>query len=98
MNTQAIEAFALYIAVEWLVTVIITVTDKIKAKNGRWRISEKCLILLGLLGGAIPELVTMLIIRHKTKHIKFMAGLPFIIVLHALLAVLLIYYKILPVI
>ena len=62
-----------------IITVILTVYDKIAAKKRAFRISEATLILCGLFGGAVAELVTMLIIRHKTRHIKFMLGLPVII-------------------
>lgn len=69
-----------YIFIISVVTVILTVYDKRAAKNGRFRISEATLILCGIFGGALAELVTMLIIRHKTRHIKFMLGLPSIII------------------
>ena len=38
---------------------------------------------LGALGGALPMYVTMRIIRHKTKHKKFMIGLPVFAVIQA---------------
>lgn len=62
-----------------IVSVVLTVADKISAKKRGFRISEATLILCGAFGGAISELVTMLIIRHKTRHVKFMLGLPLII-------------------
>lgn len=64
------------------VSVVVTVYDKIAAKSGAWRIPEKTLLLLGFLGGAAAMLLTMLIIHHKTRHAKFMVGLPLEIVLH----------------
>lgn len=64
------------------VSVIVTAYDKIAAKSGAWRIPEKTLLLLGFFGGAAAMLVTMLIIHHKTRHAKFMVGLPLEIVLH----------------
>lgn len=71
--------FYVYLIIISIVTVVLTVYDKIAAKKRAFRISEATLILCGLFGGAIAELVTMLIIRHKTRHIKFMIGLPVII-------------------
>lgn len=66
-----------------LLTVIITVYDKIAAKSlPRHRIPEKVLMLLGFLGGALPEYITMKLIRHKTRHKKFMISLPLFAVLH----------------
>lgn len=65
-----------------LVSVVITVADKASAKRGGWRVPEATLMMLGLFGGALPMYVTMKTIRHKTKHKKFMIGLPLEIALH----------------
>ena len=58
--------------------------DKIRAINGGRRIPEILLFLLAALGGSAMMLVMMLLIRHKTKHKKFMIGIPIIIVLQAI--------------
>lgn len=79
--------FYVYILLISLITVIITIYDKISAKKGTFRISEATLILCGVFGGAVAELITMLIIRHKTRHIKFMLGLPAIILVQAVLII-----------
>lgn len=68
-----------------IVTVVLTIYDKIAAKRRAFRISEATLILCALLGGSVAELITMLLIRHKTRHIKFMLGLPLIITLHIIM-------------
>lgn len=73
------------------VAVIITVADKSAAKRGKWRVPEVTLMLIGLFGGALPMFVTMRTIRHKTKHMKFMIGLPLEIALHAAIAFLIIF-------
>lgn len=76
----------IYALIISLFAAIITVYDKIAAKKlPRYRVPEKTLMLTGLLGGAAAEYVTMKIIRHKTRHKKFMLGLPAMIVLHAIL-------------
>ena len=70
-----------------LITVILTAYDKIAAKKFKHsRIPENTLIYLGILGGAAGEYITMLIIRHKTKHKKFMLGLPVIIIIQIIAA------------
>ena len=73
--------FAIYLAVISLVAVILTIHDKRAARRYRWRVRESTLLLIAVLGGTAAMLVTMLLIRHKTKHIKFMVGLPVIIAL-----------------
>ncbi len=83
----------IYLAVISLVAVIITIIDKAKAKRDTWRIPEATLMLIGLFGGALPMYVTMKTIRHKTKHKKFMIGLPLEIALHAVIACLIIFSK-----
>ncbi len=77
-----------YIVIIAILTVIITVYDKYAAKKlPRCRVPEKVLFLLAFIGGAIPEYITMQIIRHKTRHKKFMAGLPLIAAVHIFLIV-----------
>ncbi len=68
-----------------LLAAILTVYDKAIAGSGRRRIPEKTLLLLAVLGGAPAMYLTMLLIRHKTRHKKFMIGLPVIMLLQAAL-------------
>lgn len=67
-----------------LISVIVTAADKVRAKKGADRVPEATLILLSVLGGSFAMLITMIIIRHKTKHPKFMIGMPVIILLQAI--------------
>lgn len=83
---------AVYFALISLVAVIATVSDKRKAIKNRRRISEKALIVIGILGGAVFEYITMKIIRHKTLHKKFMLGLPVIITAQVALGILIWYF------
>ncbi len=80
--------FMAYVAVISLVAIVFTVVDKSNAKKHKRRVPESDLMFIGALGGALLMFVTMLAIRHKTKHAKFMAGLPAIILLHAALVFL----------
>ena len=50
--------------------------DKWKAKRGAWRIPEKTLFLVALLGGTPGVMAGMRCFRHKTKHWQFSKGLP----------------------
>ena len=71
----------LYLAAVSLVSVIITLWDKWKARHQRWRVPEATLLLLAALGGSLAMLITMRLIRHKTRKKKFMVRIPLIMVL-----------------
>ncbi len=77
--------FIVYIAIVSLVSVVVCFYDKRISKKNKveLRIPEKALLMLSALGGSVAMLVTMLVIRHKTKHFKFMLGIPLIIILQA---------------
>ena len=75
------EIFIIYFLAISVITAVVTVYDKKEAKSRpKHRVPEKVLFLLALLGGSAAELLVMLKIRHKTKHKRFMMGLPLIIV------------------
>ena len=63
--------------------------DKYFAKNNMYRISEKNLFFIALIGGSIGSIIGMYQFRHKTKHRQFTTGLPFIIFIQIMI---LIYY------
>lgn len=74
----------IYLVLINLVSIIVTISDKHKAIKRKWRVPESTLLLLSAMGGSASMYVTMLIIRHKTKHPKFMIGIPVIIVLQCI--------------
>ncbi|MBE6778498.1 MAG: DUF1294 domain-containing protein [Ruminococcaceae bacterium] len=73
-----------WLAVASLVAVTVTVWDKACARHRRRRIPEATLFTVAVLGGAAAMLLTMWSIRHKTRHRRFMWGLPFILLLQGL--------------
>lgn len=77
----------IYLAIASVFTVIITIYDKLAAKSNNRRIPEKTLLISGFLGGATAMLITMKLIRHKTRHMKFMITLPVMSVLHIALTI-----------
>ena len=85
MNNLALSVFLAYIAVISLISIVVCIYDKKISKKNRveLRTPEKTLLILSALGGSVAMLVTMLIIRHKTKHVKFMVGIPAIILVQA---------------
>lgn len=68
-----------------LIGITITIFDKISAKHSGQRIPEFTLLLIALIGAALPMYITMRIIHHKTRHKKFMIGLPVIFILQLVL-------------
>lgn len=79
---------AIYLILINLIAVIVTIYDKVCAVKRRWRVKESTLLLLSVLGGSICMYITMLFIRHKTRHFKFMLGIPLILIFQLLIAFL----------
>lgn len=84
---------------QMLVTFFITINiigflamyiDKRKAERGLWRIQEKTLFIITMLGGGIGTIAGMYVFRHKTQKTQFVVGLPAILIVE-ILAVL--YFK-----
>lgn len=63
--------------------------DKRKARKNDWRIRERTLFLLAILGGSIGSLAGMYVFRHKTRHWYFVFGIPLILILQVALALFL---------
>ena len=76
-----------WLAVINLVTFAMYGIDKAKAKRGAWRVPEKTLFLLPLLGGSLGALLGMRVFHHKTKHWYFVWGIPLILLAQIALAV-----------
>ncbi|MBE6882739.1 MAG: DUF1294 domain-containing protein [Oscillospiraceae bacterium] len=75
------EIIIYYIAVN-IAALIMYGADKIFAKKGMRRISEKALILVAAIGGAFGAYAGMELFRHKTKHTKFVVGVPILMAVH----------------
>ena len=59
--------FFIYLQCINLIGFFAMFLDKQKAKRGKWRIPEKTLFLLALLGGSLGTTLGMHLCRHKTK-------------------------------
>lgn len=64
--------------------------DKWKAVHGCWRISERTLLLAALAAGFAGALTGMYFFHHKTRHKKFVYGVPLIGLLELAAAMLLV--------
>ncbi|SHM78729.1 Uncharacterized membrane protein YsdA, DUF1294 family [Anaerosporobacter mobilis DSM 15930] len=73
----------IYLVVMNIIGFAIMGIDKSKAKRGAWRIPEKTLFLIAILGGSIGSLLGMKQFRHKTKHKTFTIGMPAILIVQA---------------
>ncbi|WP_055665659.1 DUF1294 domain-containing protein [Desnuesiella massiliensis] len=68
--------FICYIVVVNLYGLFIMRKDKKRAKKHQWRISENALMFISLMFGSLGILLGMILFRHKTKHTKFIIGVP----------------------
>lgn len=76
-----------YLGVINVLSFLIYGLDKLKAKYHKWRISEKTLLLLAILGGAYGSYFAMILFHHKTRKPLFKFGVPFILILETILLV-----------
>lgn len=79
MTSQSI--FILYLLIINLTAFSLMGIDKQRARQNRWRIAEKTLFLVAVLGGSFGMRVGMEVFRHKTKHKTFTIGIPLIFLL-----------------
>ena len=77
-----------------VLTFLMMGYDKHEAKKGSWRISEKSLFTMVLLGGSIGGIIGMFAFRHKTKKWYFRVGFPIILIFHILIIIDLVRRKI----
>ena len=74
-------AAAFYLIVVNISAIAVYGWDKLSAKQGWQRVPEKILLVLALLGGSVGAMAAMTFFRHKTRHLKFIYGVPMIFVL-----------------
>lgn len=67
---------------------ILMLADKLFAKKKMWRIPEATLIGTAVIGGSVGALAGMYLARHKTRHLKFAIGIPVILAVQIVAAVL----------
>lgn len=73
-----------FFALMSLAAVLLTCYDKRAAKAAPdRRTPEKTLMLVAFFFGSFAMFITMKLIRHKTRHAKFMIGIPVFMALHA---------------
>jgi len=85
----------IYLIVMNLIGLAVMAMDKSKARHHAWRIPEKTLFLVSILGGSVGTWAGMYLFHHKTKHWYFVAGMPLILVCQAALAIYLVHLYVL---
>lgn len=70
----------IYLIIINLLAFLIYAMDKLFAKFKMWRVPEILLLFLVLIGGSVGAYFAMQLCRHKTLHLKFKYGVPFIFV------------------
>ena len=77
----------IYLVIINVLTFCIMWWDKHEAKVGDWRVSEKFLFVLVLIGGGVGGLAGMYTFRHKTKKWYFKFGFPTILILEIVIGI-----------
>ena len=65
-----------------IIAFILYGMDKKYAREGRWRIPEKTLLGIAVIGGAAGSWMGMQAFRHKTKHLSFRVLVPVFVLVH----------------
>lgn len=78
----------LYLLIINALGLLLMLADKRKAQKNLWRIPERTLMTVAALGGSLGCLIGMYAFRHKTRHRKFVIGVPVLLILQLLLACL----------
>ena len=83
------DGIILYLIVINVVAFLAFGLDKLKAKADAWRIPEKTLLGLAVIGGSVGAILGMRTFRHKTRHKQFSVGLPVILAVQLIIVALL---------
>lgn len=92
VNLELIFLVFVYLFFINTVGMVLMYLDKKKAIKGEWRIKEKTLFKIALLGGSVGILLGGQQFRHKTHHKSFKYGIPVIITFQIALIIFAIYF------
>ena len=82
-----IKLILLYLLIINAIGFLLMLADKRKAQKNLWRIPESTLVTAAAFGGSIGCLIGMYTVRHKTKHLSFIIGMPAIFLVQLALVV-----------
>lgn len=75
--------FLIYLAAVNFAAFVMYGIDKRKAIRGKWRTPESALLGVAVIGGSLGAWAGMYVFRHKTRHKKFVIGVPLVIIFQA---------------
>lgn len=78
-----------YLLINVILYIVMAIDKKRAIKDG-WRIPEKNMYLLAVLGGGVGGLIAMVFKHHKNKHLDFILIYTVTSILHMVVALLLI--------
>lgn len=81
MEIQGHNVAAWYFAIINIVAIAVYGWDKLCAIRKWWRVPEMTLLAIAFFGGSVGAILAMRLFRHKTLHLKFKYGVPFIFIL-----------------
>lgn len=69
----------IYIILVNIYGIYIMYVDKKRAKEKKWRVPEIKMFLVAVFLGSVGIILGMKFFRHKTKHFKFVYGMPLVL-------------------
>ena len=84
-TADIINMVIIYVLILTVFGFCICAYDKRAAIKKRWRVSEKALFVIALLGGSLGIFIAMFAVRHKTRRWYFMTFMPMIIIAQTVL-------------
>ncbi len=79
-----LKVLAAYYIIINIIAFFLYGNDKQRAKRHAWRIPERTLLGIALLGGGLGAFLGMQVFRHKTKHFIFCFLVPLCLLLHCI--------------
>ena len=89
-NPTALGIIFGYYALINIVLYVTMVIDKKRAIRDGWRIPEKNMFIMAVMGGGLGGLAAMVFKRHKNRHMDFILVFTMTAILHMLVAFLLV--------
>ena len=85
--TLGMNPIFLFLIVVNIIGFVLFGIDKRRAIKHAWRIPEKTLFGVAIIGGSVGATLGMHLFRHKTKHMSFVIGMPMILAIQMTLVV-----------